>query len=142
MTCQLAEGRRLAWARIRGCPRAASGNRQNARRTWALMAPYVRGRPSSGSVSHDATDRVKPCPCGRASNGESIAESRTLARSDSGQLAPKRFEPHTLQNVLALPSAGRYVLSRSLPLTIRIESVATRALAVPTPPEIFLQVVQ
>ena len=68
--------------------------------------------------------------------------SRTLVRSDSGQPPPKRFEPHTEQNVFALPSSGWYVLTRPSPRLMRIASVRTPPFAVPTPPEIFLQVAQ
>ncbi len=46
------------------------------------------------------------CRVGPPSNGVSIAGSRTLANSDSGQPAPKRFEPQAEQNVFALPSSG------------------------------------
>ena len=82
------------------------------------------------------------CRLGLCSTGESIALSRTLVRSDSGQPPPNKFEPHTEQNVLALPSSGWYVRTRFSPRVMRIASVRTRAFAVPTPPEIFLQVVQ
>ena len=44
--------------------------------------------------------------CGRPGNESSIAGSRTLAYSESGQPPPKRFEPQTEQNVYALPSTG------------------------------------
>lgn len=102
----------------------------------------VRGSPSSGRVSQGATERAKPCDCGFIANGESIAARRTLARPESGQPPPNRFEPQTLQNVLAVPSLGWYVSSSFRPRMKRIEAGSTNALAVPTPPEIFLQVVQ
>ena len=79
---------------------------------------------------------------GLCSIGESIVLRRTLVCSDSGQPLPKRFEPHTEQNVFALPSSGWYVRTRSSPQVIRIATVRTPPFAVPTPPEIFLQVVQ
>jgi hypothetical protein len=72
----------------------------------------------------------------------SIALSRTLASSESGQPPPNRFEPHSAQNVFDLPSAGWYVRSRSSPARMRIASVRARPLVVPMPPEIFLQLVQ
>src|SRR5437588_275541 len=71
-----------------------------------------------------------------------MALNRTLASSDRGQPPPNRFDPHTEQNVFALPSSGWYVVRRSLPSRIRIASERWRPLAVPTPPESFLHVVQ
>src|SRR6266571_4893397 len=82
------------------------------------------------------------CASGRSSNGVSIALSRTLVISERGQPLPNRFEPHTEQNVFAEPSPGWYVRTRSSPASSRIDSVGTPPLAVPTPPEIFLQVAQ
>ena len=82
------------------------------------------------------------CPSGRWSNGVSIALSRTLVISERGQPLPNRFEPHTEQNVFAEPASGWYVRTRSSPASSRIDSVRTPPLAVPTPPEIFLQVAQ
>ncbi len=85
---------------------------------------------------------MKLCAVGRCSNSESIALSLTLARSDSGQPPPKRFEPQSEQNVFALPSSGWYLCRCSSPRSTRIASRLTPPFAVPTPPEIFLQVVQ
>src|SRR6476619_4225502 len=82
------------------------------------------------------------CLSGPKSPGSSRALSRTLAHSDSGQPAPKRFEPQAEQNVFALPSSGWKVCTCSSPATILIAVVRARPLAVPTPPESFLQLAQ
>src|SRR4029450_10794747 len=79
---------------------------------------------------------------GRSGNCESTALSRTLVRSDSGQPPPKRFEPHRAQNVFALPSPGWEVRVGAAPRVMRTASVGALPFAVPTPPEIFLHVVQ
>jgi hypothetical protein len=79
---------------------------------------------------------------GRPWSESSIALRRTLARSDSGQPPPNRFEPQTEQNVFAVPSSGWYVRSSSSPATIVTSSLRARPLAVPTPPESFYQVAQ
>ena len=82
------------------------------------------------------------CRSGLRSNGLSSALRRTLASGESGQPPPKRFAPHREQNVFADPSAGWYVRSRSPPSRIAIAADRVRPFAVPTPPEIFLQLVQ
>src|SRR6266516_1621194 len=74
--------------------------------------------------------------------GGSIAVRRTLQNSVSGHPPPNRFEPHSEQNVFADPSSGWYVRSSSRPSRTRIASERARPLAVPTPPEIFLQLAQ
>src|SRR5204862_2559416 len=82
------------------------------------------------------------CLVGLPSNGGSSAGSRTLAVSDSGQPPPNRFEPQMEQKVFALPSSGWYVRRRSLPATMRIDSLRAQPFAVPAPPERRLQLVQ
>src|SRR2546426_1920981 len=81
---------------------ALSGRRLHSRRSShaAAAAVYVprtsrRSSPSSGDGSHGASERTKMCDCGCPANGVSIALSRTLEKSDSGQPPPKRFEPHS-----------------------------------------------
>src|SRR5688572_17585304 len=82
------------------------------------------------------------CCSGLRSKGLSSALRRTLARGDVGQPPPKRFEPHAEQKVLDEPSSGWNVRSSPSPSRIRIDSGLVRPLTVPTPPEIFLQLVQ
>src|SRR3954454_191857 len=82
------------------------------------------------------------CALGRAAKGSSSALARTLAVSESGQPPPKRFEPQARQKVLALPSAGRNVSSRSAPSRIRIAVDGTLPLTVPMLPDSFLQLSQ
>ena len=82
------------------------------------------------------------CALGRAANSSSSALARTLAISELGQPPPKRFEPHLVQNVFALPPGGSKVSNRSAPSTIRIEVERTRPFNVPVPPESFLQLSQ
>src|SRR5437868_413851 len=62
------------------------------------------------------------CP----SSGSSIALRRTLARSDSGQPPPNRFDPQTEQNVFAVPSGGWSVRRSSSPAAgeVRVRLVA------------------
>jgi hypothetical protein len=82
------------------------------------------------------------CALGRAANSSSSALARTLAISELGQPPPKRFEPHLVQNVFALPPGGSKVSNRSAPSTIRIEVERTRPFNVAVPPESFLQLSQ
>jgi len=82
------------------------------------------------------------CALGRASNSSSSALARTLAISELGQPPPKRFEPHLVQNVFALPPGGSKVSSRSAPSTILIEFERTRPFKVAGLPESFLQLSQ
>ena len=82
------------------------------------------------------------CASGFRSNGLSRALRRTLACGNAGQPKPKRLDPHTEQNVFAVPSGGWYDRRRASPSRIAIAFEGTRPLSVPVPPEIFLQVVQ
>ena len=82
------------------------------------------------------------CALARASNPSSRALARTLENSEWGQPPPKRFEPHLVQNVFALPPGGSKVVNRSAPPRIRIEVERTRPFNVPVPPESFLQLAQ
>src|SRR5438067_867632 len=82
------------------------------------------------------------CALGRASKGSSSALALTLAVGDSGHAPPKRFDPQTRQNVLAVPSTGLNVRSRSSPSTMRMAFDGTRPFSVPVPPDSFLQLSQ
>ena len=90
-----------------------------------------RGRPSSGRISHAATERTNVCASGLRSYSRPNAASRTLELSDSGQPPPKRFEPQVEQNVFAEPSSGVYERSSSSPSRTRIALVGARPLTVP-----------